>query len=89
MGSLAALNQKSSQETAQGRMEKQYMDTHLRNALNQLPDKFYSAVVLSYFQDLSLGEIAAIENCSVGTVKSRVFRGKRLLRQMLEKENIL
>jgi RNA polymerase sigma-70 factor (ECF subfamily) len=46
-------------------------------------------VVLSYFEELSLEEIAQIEECPVGTVKSRIFRGKQILRQILEKENVL
>ena len=88
-GRMAALHQKSNFENAQDRMEKQHREAILRHALNQLPNKFYSAVALSYFHDLSMGEVADIEKCSVGTVKSRIFRGKRMLRQMLEKENIL
>jgi RNA polymerase sigma-70 factor (ECF subfamily) len=89
MGRLAALHQKGNHENTQDRMEKRHRESHLRHALNQLPNKFYSAVILSYFHDLSLGEVADIEKCSVGTVKSRIFRGKRMLRRMLEKENIL
>jgi RNA polymerase sigma-70 factor (ECF subfamily) len=52
-------------------------------ALQGLPLSFRSAVTLSYLKELSLEEIARIERCSVGTVKSRVFRGKKLLRLAL------
>ncbi len=57
----------------------------LHRALHALPQVFRSAVVLAYLKELSLDEIAAIERCSVGTVKSRIFRGKRLLAAALAK----
>ena len=41
------------------------------------------AVTLFYLQELSLKEIAEALNVPVGTVKSRLFRGRRLLRQRM------
>jgi RNA polymerase sigma-70 factor (ECF subfamily) len=55
-------------------------------AIQRLPEEYRNAVVLSYFQELSLEEVARIEDCSVGTIKSRVFRGKQILRSLLLKE---
>lgn len=55
------------------------------NAIGRLPPEFKSAVVLSCLKELSMEEIAEIEKCSVGTVKSRIFRGKELLRSWLMK----
>jgi signal peptidase I len=55
---------------------------------SRLPGKFHTAVVLSYFDELSLEEIAQIEGCPVGTIKSRVFRGKQILKQILEGERV-
>lgn len=57
----------------------------LDRALGALPRAFRSAVVLAYLKELSLDEIAVIERCSVGTVKSRIFRGKRLLAAALSR----
>lgn len=56
--------------------------------LPRIPNPFKIPVILSYIQELSLDEIAVIEKCSVGTVKSRIFRGKLLLRDLLIKETI-
>jgi len=70
-------------------LEKRSLISRVQEAISLLPEKFQTAVVLAYFDELSLEEIAQIENCPVGTVKSRVFRGKQILRQMLEKENAL
>jgi RNA polymerase sigma-70 factor (ECF subfamily) len=70
-------------------LEQRTLISRVQGALSRLPEKFHTAVVLSYFNELSLEEIARIEDCAVGTVKSRVFRGKQILRQMLEKETVL
>lgn len=70
-------------------LEQRRLKSRVREAIGRLPERFHTAVVLSYFDELSLEEIARIENCAVGTIKSRVFRGKRILREILEGENAL
>ena len=55
----------------------------VREAIEKLPADFRLAVVLSCLEGHSIAEIAQIEGCSEGTVKSRIFRGKQLLRQFL------
>ena len=70
-------------------LELRRLKARVQEALSRLPEKFHTAVVLSYFDDLSLEEIAQIEDCPVGTIKPRVFRGKQFLRQILERENVL
>jgi RNA polymerase sigma-70 factor, ECF subfamily len=57
--------------------------SHLRRVLETLPTALRSALVLAYLKEHSMEEIAAIEGCSVGTVKSRIYRGKQLLRLRL------
>lgn len=53
-------------------------------ALHELPLDFQIAVELHYFQDLSLQEIAEALRVPVGTVKSRLSRGRALLGTALE-----
>jgi RNA polymerase sigma-70 factor (ECF subfamily) len=55
----------------------------LYEAMNQLPPDFRSAVSLSYLREMSIEQIAAIEGCAVGTVKSRIHRGKCRLQKLL------
>jgi RNA polymerase sigma-70 factor, ECF subfamily len=55
----------------------------VQRALEQLPDDFRTAVILCDMQGLSYKEIAEIMECPVGTVMSRLFRGRKLLAQSL------
>jgi len=52
-------------------------------ALDALPDDFRMAVVLCDVEGFSYKEIADIMECPVGTVMSRLYRGRRLLKQSL------
>ncbi len=57
--------------------------TIVRQAVGQLPNEFRMTVVLSCLEGQTISEIAKIEGCSEGTVKSRIFRGKQMLRKCL------
>lgn len=56
----------------------------VETALRSLPEAFRDAVLLVDAQELSYEEAAAALACPVGTVQSRVFRGRRLLCTALE-----
>lgn len=55
----------------------------VQRALLQLPDEYREAVVLRFVEDLSYDEIARIQGVAVGTAKSRVFRAKEQLAELL------
>jgi RNA polymerase sigma-70 factor (ECF subfamily) len=55
----------------------------LEQALAQVNPKFRAAVVLRDIEDLSYEEIAAVLEVSLGTVKSRILRGREALRKSL------
>ncbi len=55
----------------------------IQRALDSLSDEFRMVVILADLQDFSYKEIAAILDCPVGTVMSRLFRGRRQLRGLL------
>ena len=55
----------------------------LTRALTDLPDDFRIPLVLFYFEDLSYRDIAAALDLPIGTVMSRLSRGKSHLRQRL------
>ena len=52
-------------------------------ALANLPEEFRSAVILSDLEGLALQTVADILDVPVGTIKSRVFRGRKLLAGIL------
>jgi RNA polymerase sigma-70 factor (ECF subfamily) len=60
-----------------------FLDGEVINALDALPSSFQEAVVLSDLEGLSYLEIAEVLELPTGTVKSRLFRGRRLLQQAL------
>jgi RNA polymerase sigma-70 factor (ECF subfamily) len=53
--------------------------TEAGRALDRLPESFRSAVVLVDLEELSYEEAAAVLSCPVGTLRSRLFRGRKLL----------
>ena len=55
---------------------------YLQQHLDSLPHKQREVVYLRFYVDNSLEEIAAALNCSLGTVKSRLFNGLENLRKM-------
>ena len=58
----------------------------VEKAMAQLPESYRTAVMLRNVQQLDYEEIAKILDCAVGTVKSRINRGRELLRQALKVE---
>ncbi len=55
----------------------------ITRVLQALPAAFQSALVLHYVEGLSIEHIALVLNCRQGTVKSRLWRGRELLRTKL------
>jgi RNA polymerase sigma-70 factor (ECF subfamily) len=59
------------------------LEKEIVTALDELPEEFRLAVVLSDVEELSYREIADIMGCPIGTVMSRLHRGRRLLKRRL------
>lgn len=60
-----------------------FVDAEIEAAVAKLPPEFHDALVMSDIEGLSYGEIAEVLDVPVGTVKSRLYRGRRLLAQEL------
>ena len=56
----------------------------LHEAMKHLPDSYREAVLLRNIKQLDYEQIAKLLNCAVGTVKSRISRGRDLLRQYMD-----
>jgi len=63
------------------------IDEPLQKALDALPRDFRQAVILADVEGLSYEEIADAMGCSIGTVRSRLHRGRKLMRNRLRAEN--
>lgn len=59
------------------------VDDGVLDAIDALPEEYRTAVVLSDLEGLTYQEIADLMEIPVGTVKSRLFRGRRILQQRL------
>jgi RNA polymerase sigma-70 factor (ECF subfamily) len=59
------------------------VEAELNAALDELPPDFRLAVVLSDIEELSYKEIAEVMGCPIGTVMSRLHRGRKLLQKRL------
>ena len=64
--------------------EKQAVYERLYHALDGLGQKQRTTVILYYFNDLSIKEIAQITGSLEGTVKTRLFAARRRLKRVLE-----
>jgi RNA polymerase sigma-70 factor, ECF subfamily len=61
----------------------------IRRAIDQLPEKYKSVVILRYMHDMSLQEISEVLDMPVTTVKTRVHRGREYLRKRLENQSLI
>ena len=59
------------------------LDDNVEAALSKLPDEYRTAVVLADIEEFSYDEISKVMGCPVGTIRSRISRGRMMLRKEL------
>lgn len=59
------------------------LDDEVRKAVEELPDDFRNAVIMADLEEKSYKEIAEFMGCPIGTVMSRLYRGRKILRERL------
>lgn len=64
------------------------LEGEVSRALDALPEDFRLAVVLSDVEELSYKEIAEVMGCPIGTVMSRLHRGRKLLQKSLREQAV-
>jgi RNA polymerase sigma-70 factor (ECF subfamily) len=74
-----------SKETSdlQQRMFGNLLGDEVTTALQELPDDFRTVVILCDIEGLTYEEIAEFLNCPIGTVRSRLHRGRKMLQARL------
>ncbi|AGK51939.1 MAG: polymerase sigma factor SigW [Bacillus sp. (in: firmicutes)] len=55
----------------------------IQKEISKLPDKYRAVIILKYIEELSLNEISEILELPLGTVKTRIHRGREALRHQL------
>jgi len=63
-------------------MSRQVADT-VNQTLEKLPEDLRTAITLREMEGLSYEEIAAVMNCPIGTVRSRIFRAREAIAEQL------
>ena len=74
--------------SSEGNIEEGYLQkeliTEVRQIIQALPERLQAPLILFYLSDCSIEQIAAIIKKPPGTVKSRLFKGRRLIKKRLE-----
>ncbi|CAM4010751.1 RNA polymerase sigma factor SigW [Mesobacillus zeae] len=65
-------------------LESLELQDEVQKEISKLPEKYRMAIVLKYIEELSLNEISEILDLPLGTVKTRIHRGREALRQQLK-----
>ena len=66
-----------------------YENLDLQQALQQLPLQLREVIILRYFEDLKIDEVAHILTLPVSTTKSRLYKALKLLKVELEQEEMV
>ncbi len=83
MGAAAVHGTVAASDPTGAVFERTELDAAVRKALDKLPEEYRAVVALVDIEDQSYAAVAAILAIPVGTVRSRLFRGRRLLQQDL------
>ena len=78
------LERESTRVDASDHLASKELEIKIDRALNTLPPKFKSVLILRIYEDLSYEEIAQTLNISTGTVMSRLFRAREKMQEMLK-----
>lgn len=72
-----------SMRDAEGQALRPILEREIGAALDTVPEEFRMVVVLADVEELSYREIADLMGCPIGTVMSRLHRGRRMLKSLL------
>ena len=70
--------------TPDGKMETDELESVVEKGIGDLPDNVRETMVLRHSREMSYEDIAAMLQCKIGTVKSRIARGREMLRMILD-----
>lgn len=76
----------ASEEGPMEKVERREFNTMVQSALSRILPEFRTVLILRELEGYNYDEIAAALGCSLGTVKSRINRGRKSLKKELEKQ---
>lgn len=82
--SMVARHEGAEKDNPESLFFSRLMDHEVEQALRELPEEFRSAIILVDIEELSYDEAARVLDCPIGTVRSRVSRGRRMLQLALK-----
>ena len=77
------------QEDFADKLLQQEEQKRLRKTIEKMDEKYRTVIVLYYYNEFSIGEIAQILKCRQGTVKSRLFKARKILEQKLSEQGFM
>ena len=80
---LGAFDQSKMSASAEDQMLEMFTDDEVKNALEELPEQFRLPVLLSDVDGFSYKEIAEMLDVPIGTVMSRLHRGRKVMQKLL------
>lgn len=81
--SMVEQGEKAEKDNPESLFLSQLMDQEVEQALKELPEEYRIAIMLVDIEELSYEEAAKVMECAVGTIRSRVSRGRRMLQVAL------
>lgn len=72
------------EQLVDGRSEDLAQKLDIADALSKLPEKYKTTLLLRFYQDFSVKQIANVLDCPEGTVKTNIHRGLSLLKQSIK-----
>lgn len=64
-----------------------FPNVDLERALEKLPYQYRTIIILRYFEDLKINEIAEVLNININTIKTRLYKGLELLKVEMDAED--
>jgi RNA polymerase sigma-70 factor (ECF subfamily) len=80
---LPELAQRTRTQSAEDEIFDLFTDDEVKRALEELPESFLLPILLADVQDFSYQEIATMLDVPIGTVMSRLHRGRKALQKAL------
>ncbi|WP_235849095.1 MULTISPECIES: sigma-70 family RNA polymerase sigma factor [Bacillaceae] len=87
-GMMEKFSPPSKEDTPEATFVKGSRNKEMAEAVLELPTKYSEAIILYYYEELSMVEMSEVLNLNVSTIKSRLQRGRKKLKVLLEKRGI-